>query len=290
MKNLSETSILTAMITPFDSEGALAIDKVKDVVDYLIEHHTEGIVVGGTTGESPTLSESEKLSLYQATIEANANRVPIICGVGSNDTAESVAFMKKVAELEGVAAGLCVVPYYNRPSQEGMYQHFKAISEASALPVILYNVPGRTGVNLEVATTLRLAKLPNIIGTKECQGIEALTAIVKDTPADFIVYSGEDHLALPAKLVGATGVISVSSHVVGDLMFEMYQAVADKDLDKAAKIHGKLNPIFNAMFSVPSPAPVKAVYNATGLAVGEPRLPLVSCTNEEKERILAALK
>lgn len=290
MKKLSETSILTAMITPFDSKGALAIDKVKEVVDYLIEHHTEGIVVGGTTGESPTLSESEKLSLYQATIDATAGRVPIICGVGSNDTAASVAFMKKVAELEGVTAGLCVVPYYNKPSQEGLYQHFKVISEASDLPVIVYNVPGRTGVNLEVATTLRLASLPNIIGTKECQGIEALTAIIKDTPADFLVYSGEDHLALPAKLVGATGIISVSSHVVGDTMFEMYQAIENKDFEKAAEIHGELNPVFNAIFSVPSPAPVKAIYNANGLAVGDPRLPLVPCTDEEKERILAVLK
>lgn len=287
--DLSETSILTAMITPFDETGALAIEKVADVVNYLIEHHTEGIVVGGTTGESPTLSETEKLTLYQETLNVVAGRVPVICGVGSNDTAASVAFIKKVAELEGVAAGLCVVPYYNKPSQEGMYQHFKAIAEASDLPIMLYNVPGRTSANLEVETTLRLAKLPNVIGTKECQGLEAFTKIVSNTSEDFLVYSGEDHLAFPTKLIGGTGIISVSAHVVGDDMYEMYQAIEEKNIEKAAQIHGKLNPVFDAVFSVPSPAPVKAIYNEWGLAVGEPRLPLVSCNEAEKTRIMTEI-
>ena len=289
MKNLREASILTAMITPFDESGVLAMERVEDVVNYLIEHHTEGIVVGGTTGESPTLSETEKLALYQETIRAVAGRVPVICGVGSNDTAASVSFIKKVAELEGVAAGLCVVPYYNKPSQEGMYQHFKALAEASDLPIVLYNVPGRTGVNLEVETTLRLAKLPNIIGTKDCSGIEAFTSIVNQTSDDFLVYSGEDHLAYPTKMVGGSGIISVSSHVVGNEMYEMYQALEEKNIEKAAQIHGLLNPVFDAVFSVPSPAPIKAIYNEWGLAVGDPRLPLVPCNTQERKRILTEI-
>lgn len=287
--NLDEASILTAMITPFDHQGALAMDKIPSVVNYLIEHHTEGIVVGGTTGESPTLSETEKLKLYEATIDAVAGRVPVICGVGTNNTRESVEFIQKVAKLEGVTAGLCVVPYYNKPSQEGMYQHFKALAEASDLPIILYNVPGRTSINLEVATTLRLAELPNIIGTKDCQGLEAFTALVNQAPKDFLVFSGEDHLALPCKMIGGAGIISVSSHVVGNEMFDMYQALKDGRHEVAAAIHRQLNPIFNAIFSVPSPAPVKAVYNEWGLDVGEPRLPLVSCNKEEKENILTSI-
>lgn len=288
-KELSQATILTAMITPFDNQGALAIEKVADVVNYLIEHHTEGIVVGGTTGESPTLSEEEKLVLYKETIKVVAGRVPVICGVGSNDTQASISFIKKVAQLDGVAAGLCVVPYYNKPSQEGLYQHFKALAQASDLPIILYNVPGRTGVNMTVETTLRLAKVPNIIGTKECQGLEAFTHIVNKTPKDFLVYSGEDHLSLPCKLVGGNGIISVSAHVVGQEMFEMYQALEKKDIEKAAEIHRQLNAVFDAVFSVPSPAPIKTIYNEWGLMVGEPRLPLVSCNDEEKLRIMTEI-
>lgn len=288
-KKINQASILTAMITPFDEKGALAMEKVSDVVNYLLEHHTEGIVVGGTTGESPTLSEEEKIDLYKETIRVVAGRVPVICGVGSNDTRASISFIKKVAQLEGVAAGLCVVPFYNKPSQEGLYQHFKALSEASDLPIILYNVPGRTGVNMSVETTLRLEKLPNIIGTKECQGLEAFTQIVKNVSDDFLVYSGEDHLALPCKLIGGAGIISVSSHIVGDKMYEMYQALENKEIEEAATIHQELNPVFDAVFSAPSPAPVKAIYNEWGLDVGEPRLPLVSCNNEEIVRIMTEI-
>ncbi len=290
MKNtLKNASILTAMVTPFDEKGSLAMEKVRDVVNYLLEHHTEGIVVGGTTGESPTLSEDEKLALYKETLKVVAGRVPVICGASSNDTRASIAFIKKIAALEGVAAGLCVVPYYNKPSQEGLYQHFKALAEASELPLILYNVPGRTGVNLEVATTLRLATLPNIIGTKECQGLVAFTEIVKETDDDFLVYSGEDHLALPTKLIGGSGVISVSSHVIGDKMHDMYEALKSQDLTKAASIHQEISPVIDAVFSVPSPAPIKAIYNEWGLEVGEPRLPLVSCNSNEKERIMTII-
>ena len=289
INELKNARILTAMITPFDESGNLAMEMIPVVVNYLIEHHTEGIVVGGTTGESPTLSEEEKIILYKETIKSVAGRVPVICGVGSNDTRASISFIQRVANLQGVTAGLCVVPYYNKPSQEGMYQHFKALAEASDLPIILYNVPGRTGVNMTVETTLRLAKVPNIIGTKECQGLEAFTSIVNNTPQDFLVYSGEDHLSLPCKLIGGDGIISVSSHVVGDEMFEMYQALEEKDIEKAAKIHGELNPVFDAVFSVPSPAPIKTIYNEWGLLVGEPRLPLVSCNNEEKTKIMTEI-
>ena len=289
MKRLETARILTAMVTPFDKKGALAMEMIPVVVNYLLEHHTEGIVVGGTTGESPTLSEEEKLILYKETIKAVAGRVPVICGVSSNDTRSSASFIQQVAKLEGVSAGLCVVPYYNKPNQEGLYQHFKTLAEASDLPIILYNVPGRTGINMTVETTLRLAEIPNIIGTKECQGLEAFTQLVTNVPQNFLVYSGEDHLGLFCRLIGGAGIISVSSHVVGNEMYEMYQALEEKDIDKAARIHKELSPVFDAVFSVPSPAPIKTIYNEWGLIVGEPRLPLVSCDENEKRKIMTEI-
>ncbi|MGY3750111.1 4-hydroxy-tetrahydrodipicolinate synthase [Vagococcus acidifermentans] len=286
---LKDATILTAMITPFDENGAVNFEVLPDLIEYLLEHHTEGLIVSGTTGESPTLSEEEKLKLFKETVKIVDGRVPIVCGVGSNNTAESVAFAKKVAEIEGVAAGLCVVPYYNKPSQEGLYQHFKAIAEASSLPVMLYNVPGRTVANMEVATTLRLAELPNVIGVKECHGLDAISEIIEQAPADFLVYSGEDGMAMAARSIGGNGIISVASHVAGDDLYEIYQALEAGDLEKAGRIHRQFVPKYKAVFSVPSPAPVKAVLNHLGLNVGAPRLPLVACTPEETQRILNEL-
>ncbi|AQP53500.1 4-hydroxy-tetrahydrodipicolinate synthase [Vagococcus penaei] len=286
---LQNVTIWTAMVTPFNTEGKLAIDKVGPLVDYLLANETEGLVVAGTTGESPTLNREEELELFKEVIRCVDGRVPIICGVGTNDTAETVKFIKQVAELDGISAGLCVVPYYNKPSQEGMYRHFKTLSEASNLPIMLYNVPGRTGVSLSVETTLSLAQLPNIIGTKDCQGLEAIAELVECAPDDFLIYTGEDALAMPAKIIGATGVISVASHVVGKEMFAMYQAIQLGDLIKAAKYHRVLLSTYQAVFSCPSPSPVKAILNQWGIEVGEPRLPMVACTNDETMDILTKI-
>lgn len=287
--NLNEASIITAMVTPFDEKGEIDLTATKNLIEYLLQHHTEGLVVGGTTGESPTLSHDEKITLFKEVVAMVAGRVPIICGIGSNNTQETIAFTKEVAQIEGVSAGLCVVPYYNKPNQEGLYQHFKAVSEASDLPIILYNVPGRTVAALMVETTLRLAQLPNIIGIKECTGVETLARLVEEAPADFLIFSGEDGLAFEAKAYGTQGIISVASHVLGDEMFAMYQALEQGKVKEAAAIQRKFLPKANALFSVPSPAPVKAVLNRNGIKVGSLRLPLVACTAEEEQKIMNCL-
>ena len=286
---LTEASLLTAMATPFNADGSLALDKLPALIEYLLAHHTEGLIVGGTTGESPTLDEEEMLALYEETVKIVAGRVPIICGAGSNDTRKTINFINKVAKIEGVSAGLVVVPYYNRPNQEGLYQHFKAVAAASPLPIIIYNVPSRTSVNLEVATTLRLAALENVLGTKECNGLEALAILKKRAPKDFLIYTGEDSLALAAKTLGVQGVISVVSHVAGDEMHAMYQHLAQGEVAAAAALYCDLVPKIQAVFSVPSPAPVKAALTERGVDLGPVRLPLVACTPQEKENILMIL-
>lgn len=279
--DLKEAKIITAMVTPFDEKGAIAFEQLPKLVEHLLAHHTQGLILAGTTGESPTLTHDEEFELFQEVIKLVDGRVPLICGVGTNDTRDSVNFVREVAKVPGIAAGLAVVPYYNRPNQEGLYQHFKTISEASDLPIILYNVPGRTADNLTVETTLRLAELPNIIGIKECQGLDALTEIVAGAPEDFLVFTGEDSLAFPAYAVGANGVISVASHLLGNEIHSMYAALDRGDVKEAARLQRFLLPRMNALFSVSSPAPVKALLNRQGINVGPLRLPLVPCSEEE---------
>ncbi|OTN86405.1 4-hydroxy-tetrahydrodipicolinate synthase [Enterococcus sp. 7E2_DIV0204] len=287
--NLENATIITAMVTPFDESGAIDFAKLPQLVDHLLDHHTEGIILAGTTGESPTLTHDEEIELFNEVIRLVDGRVPIICGVGTNDTRDSVEFVQEISAIRGIDAGLAVVPYYNKPNQEGLYQHFKAIAEASDLPIILYNVPGRTVASLDVATTLRLAELDNIIAIKECFGLDALTELVEKAPKDFLVYTGEDSLAFSIKAIGGQGVISVASHVFGTEMYDMFQALDHGEIKKAASIQRQLLPKMNALFSVPSPAPVKAVLNQMGISVGDLRLPLVPCTSEEKAKILSIL-
>lgn len=283
---LTEASIITAMVTPFADNGEIDFAKLPGLIEHLLAHHSEGLVVAGTTGESPTLTHEEELKLFQEVIRIVAGRVPIICGVGTNDTKDTVRFVKEVAKIEGVAAGLCVVPYYNKPNQEGLYQHYKAIAEASDLPIILYNVPGRTITSLSPDTIVRLSLLPNIIGIKECAGLEQIAEVIERTADDFIVFSGEDALAYAAKLTGAQGVVSVASHLLGDDIYAMYQFIKKGNLEDAARVQRQFLPKAAACFSVPSPAPIKAVLNHMGIPVGGLRLPLVSCTPEEEKRIL----
>lgn len=287
--NLENASIITAMVTPFDDKGAIDFDKLSQLVDHLLDQHTEGLILAGTTGESPTLTHDEEIDLFNEVIRLVDGRVPIICGVGTNDTRDSVEFVKEISAIRGIDAGLAVVPYYNKPNQEGLYQHFKAIAEASDLPIILYNVPGRTVTSLSVETSLRLAELDNIIAIKECSGLDAVTELIEKAPNDFLVYTGEDSLAFATKALGGQGVISVASHIYGSEMYDMFQALDQGDLKKGAKIQRRLLPKMNALFSVPSPAPVKAVLNHQGISVGGLRLPLVACTTEEKAEILTIL-
>lgn len=285
--DIQEASIITAMVTPFDHENNIDFKKLEKLIDHLIATGTQGIVVGGTTGESPTLSHDEKLTLYQHTVEFAAGRVPIIAGTGSNNTAETISFTQEVAQIKGIDAALVVTPYYNKPNQAGLYAHFEAVAKSTDLPIIIYNVPGRTSVSIEPATTIRLSAIETIIGVKECVGIEAMSEIISHTGADFLVYTGEDTLSLPAKAIGANGVISVASQVFGEEMKEMYDAFEAGKLTEAAKLSRELIPKMDALFSVPSPTPTKFLLNHQGIDVGGVRLPLVECTTEEEKVILS---
>ncbi|HEM6386245.1 TPA: 4-hydroxy-tetrahydrodipicolinate synthase [Streptococcus suis] len=286
IQDLRDVKIITAMITPFKEDGAINYDVLPELVEHLLAHHTEGILLAGTTAESPTLTHAEELELFAA-VQKNVNgRVPLIAGIGTNDTRDSIEFAKEVAAFGGFAAGLAIVPYYNKPSQEGMYQHFKAIADASDLPIIIYNIPGRVVVEMTPETMLRLAEHPNIIGVKECTSLANMAYLIEHKPEDFLIYTGEDGDAFHAMNLGADGVISVASHTNGDEMYEMFTAIEQQDIRTAAAIQRKFIPKVNALFSYPSPAPVKAVLNYLGFEVGPLRLPLVPCPEEDAKRII----
>lgn len=285
--------LITAMVTPFDRSGEINWDETAILIEHLIaDQKSDSLVIAGTTGESPTLSESEKLELFAFAVKQAAGRCKIIAGTGSNNTAHSVELTKK-AEACGVDGILLVAPYYNKPNQEGLYKHFEAIAAATSLPVMLYNVPGRTGVSLSTATTLRLAQLPNIVATKECASIDQVTAIAAGAPEGFIVYSGDDSAALPALSVGAYGIVSVASHIAGARMKEMIEAYVAGNVQEAAKLHQSLFPLFKGLFECPDPLPnpsaVKFALNERGYQVGDVRLPLVSPSESEASFIRSML-
>ncbi|HEM3164706.1 4-hydroxy-tetrahydrodipicolinate synthase [Streptococcus suis] len=286
IQDLRDVKIITAMITPFKEDGAINYDVLPELVEHLLAHHTEGILLAGTTAESPTLTHAEELELFAAVQKIVNGRVPLIAGIGTNDTRDSIEFAKEVAAFGGFAAGLAIVPYYNKPSQEGMYQHFKAIADASDLPIIIYNIPGRVVVEMTPETMLRLAEHPNIIGVKECTSLANMAYLIEHKPEDFLIYTGEDGDAFHAMNLGADGVISVASHTNGDEMYEMFTAIEQQDIRTAAAIQRKFIPKVNALFSYPSPAPVKAVLNYLGFEVGPLRLPLVPCPEEDAKRII----
>ncbi|WP_178382352.1 4-hydroxy-tetrahydrodipicolinate synthase [Paenibacillus sp. P3E] len=285
--------LITAMVTPFDRAGEINWEATSRLVDYLIEEQkSEALVVCGTTGESPTLSDEEKLELFAYVLKKAAGRCKIIAGTGSNSTRHSI-HLTQAAEKIGVDGVLLVVPYYNKPNQEGLYQHFAAIAGETSLPVILYNVPSRTSISMSTATTLRLADIPNIVATKECLSVDQITQIVSACPADFRVYSGDDAAGLAALAVGGHGIISVASHVVGEQMAEMIQAYVSGDVRRAGALHRKLFPVFKGLFECPQPLPnpsaVKYALGLLGVDVGTVRLPLVPPSEEEAAFIAALL-
>ncbi|MFD1671194.1 4-hydroxy-tetrahydrodipicolinate synthase [Agrilactobacillus yilanensis] len=280
---LDDVSIITAMVTPFTDDNT-EVDKTRLslLVEHLLATGTDALLVGGTTGEGPTLSQTEKLDLLKETIALVKHRVPIIANVGTNNTKQTIDFMNQVAEIEGVDAALVVVPYYNKPNQAGLYAHFEAIAKNGKLPFLIYNIPGRTGVEIDVATILRLALLPNVIGVKDCTGITNLGALIKGTEnLDFSVYTGEDNYAFAAKAMGANGVISVVSHLYGDELAQMYRLIELGKVKDAAKIQTALDPKIAALFSTPSPSATKAMLADRNLPVGGVRLPLVMPTSTE---------
>lgn len=281
--------LVTAMVTPFNEQNQIDYEKTERLIDHLLATGSEGIVVSGTTGESPTLSRAEKLDLFRHVVSYAKGKCHIIAGTGSNDTASSIEFTQEVQSI-GVDAVMLVAPYYSRPSQEGLYAHFKALAEATDLPVMLYNVPGRTAVNMTAETTLRLAQLPNVVCVKEASGnLSQMAKIIEHAPEGFELYSGDDGLTLPVLSIGGVGIVSVASHVVGRPMAEMISAFLDGNVAEASRLHRKLLPVFEGLFAYPSPGPTKAALEMLGIAVGGVRLPLVELNEQEKAFVASLL-
>ncbi len=274
--DLKNSHIMTAMVTPFDKDGNVDYELLKKLIDHLLSTGTDGILVSGTTGEGPTLTEEEKIELIEKTVEYVAGRVPVVAGTGSNNTKATIEYTNKVAKIDGVDAALVVVPYYNKPDQAGMIAHFTAVADNVALPIVMYNIPGRTGVTMEVKTIAELSRHQNIIGIKDCTGIVNMAEIVANTPDDFLAFTGEDADALAARNVGAQGVISVASHLFGKEISQMYAANSKGDNEIAGELMRDLTPKMKALFSHPSPSPVKAALNHVGIEVGGCRLPILA--------------
>ncbi|HWO78013.1 MAG TPA: 4-hydroxy-tetrahydrodipicolinate synthase [Bacillus sp. (in: firmicutes)] len=282
--------VSTAMVTPFDKRGNIDFGKTSQLIEYLISNGTDSLVVAGTTGESATLTTEEKVALFRHVVKVVNKRIPVIAGTGSNNTYASLELTKR-AEAEGVDGCLLVVPYYNKPSQQGIYQHFKTIAEGTSLPVMLYNVPSRTVANMDPETVIRLAEIPNVVALKEAGGsLDAMTEVIANTPDDFYLYSGEDGLTLPALAVGGAGVVSVASHVIGNEMQEMIQLFVSGNTQGAAKLHQKLLPFMKEIFKAPSPAPIKTALQIRGLDVGSVRLPLVPLSENERVSLMKVMQ
>ena len=281
-------AVQTAMVTPFKDDFSLDVARAQEVTTWLLDHGSDALVVAGTTGEGATLSDEEKIELWRATVEVARGK--IIAGTGTYDTAHTVHLTKE-AERLGCDAVLVVAPYYNKPPQTGLYEHFKAVAAATSLPVILYNVPSRTVVQISNETILRLAEIDNIVGVKDATGdFQLASELMAAAPGGFEVISGDDAATFPLVCLGGVGVISVTSHVAGEQMNEMIGLVERGDIDGARKIHSRLLPLYSALFHTTSPIPVKAAMELIGQPVGPPRLPLVPATRDEITRVEKALE
>ncbi len=281
--------VLTAMVTPFDSEGEVDYGQAKRLALALLDAGSDGVVVAGTTGEAPTLSHDEKLALFREVKAAVGDRGAVVAGTGTNNTAVSIALSKE-AEAAGVDALLLTAPYYSKPPQEGLFRHFQAIAAATSLPCILYNIPGRTAVNVTVETQLRLAEIPNMAGVKEASGdLEQIAAIIEGAH-DFLVWSGDDQLTLPIIAIGGYGVVGVATHLVGLQMRRMIEAQLDGRGSEAATIHRRLLPLMKTlMTAAPNPIPLKYALNHAGFQVGGLRLPLIEADAAVAESVVAEM-
>lgn len=292
MKNPYFGRLLTAMVTPFNADGSVNYEKAADLAEWLINNGSDGLVVAGSTGEAATMNAEEKLELFRVVVNRINKRVPVIAGTGSNNTADSVK-MTKMAEAMGVDGALIVGPYYNKPTQEGFYQHFAAVAQSTGLPIIVYNVPGRTASNISPAIVARLAAdFENIVAIKEAAGNVAQVAeLYSVLPEEFTIYSGDDGLILPFMSVGATGLISVLSNIGGGILQDVMQAYEDGRVREAAKLNARMVPLANAMFIETNPIPVKAAVTlVTGIDAGQPRLPLTPMEPENKAKMVAVLQ
>ncbi|MDA0265265.1 MAG: 4-hydroxy-tetrahydrodipicolinate synthase [Chloroflexi bacterium] len=273
--------LLTAMVTPFDEKGKVDYAQAKKLAHALLDSGSDGVVLSGTTGESPTLTTDEKMRLFGEVKESVGDKGAVIAGTGTYNTAESVELSQE-AEKMGVDGLLLVVPYYNKPPQEGIYRHFKAIADSTnSLPCIVYNIMGRTGVNMTDETTIRLSQIDNIIGTKEASGdMNQIARIIDGASPGFKVWSGDDNQTFLIMSIGGYGVVSVVSHLVGNQIKHMMGLLLEGDIEGAATEHRRLLPIFLGMFTESNPIPVKYAVNQIGMRVGEPRLPMVPPSKE----------
>ena len=282
--------VFTALVTPFNKDGSLDEKALRNLVETQITRGISGLVPVGTTGESPTLSHDEHHKVIEIVIDQTNKRVPVIAGTGSNCTAEAVDLTKN-AKAAGADYTLQVAPYYNKPSQEGFYRHFSAVADEGGLPVIIYNIPGRSGKNIENATMFRLAVHPNIAGVKEASGsIVQMMDVIDGTPDDFAVLSGDDGMGLPMIAAGGDGIISVVSNVYPEKMEALVKACLESDMVKARKLHYELTPLFRAMFIDTNPIPVKYAMARMGFMEELYRLPLCPMTDANKAVVDEALK
>jgi 4-hydroxy-tetrahydrodipicolinate synthase len=281
--------LLTAMITPFDADGAVDHGTAWDLAAHLVATGSDGIVVAGTTGESPTLDDDEKITLVRTVVDAVGSAAAVVAGTGTYDTAESVELTRRAVDA-GCTGVMAVTPYYSRPSQDGLFAHFTAIAEASAVPVLLYNIPSRTGRLIDVATLTRLSAHERIVAVKDAVGDLAFTTRTRlACPQGFAIYSGDDILTLPMMSVGAVGIVSVASHLAGAQIASMVAAAVAGDWERAQALHLELAPLFAALFVEPNPMPVKAAMDALWKPVGSPRLPLVAASAETVDGVKEAL-
>lgn len=278
------------MVTPFYEGGEVNYPLTEKLANHLIDHGTDTVLVCGTTGESPSLTWDEEYALFQTVKQAVGSRAKVLAGTGSNSTQEAIEATRKAEKL-GLDGSLQVVPYYNKPPQDGLYGHFEAIAQAAPdLPIMLYNVPGRTSCNLLPETAIKLSKLPNIIAIKEASGnLDQVSQLSRLSSAEFEIYSGDDSLTLPMLSVGAVGVVSVASHLVGNSLQEMIKAFESGQVSQATAIHLKLFPLFKALFATTSPIPLKVALDLQGWAIGNCRLPLSSGSAELRQDLAATL-
>lgn len=282
--------LITAVVTPFDENSQVDVLRFEKLMEHLLDTGSTALVVTGTTGESPTLNAIEKLKIWEAALDYVDERIPIIVGVGTNNTKTTLHNIK-LAEEVGVDALLIVTPYYNKPSQKGLLNHFKTVAESTNLPIILYNIPARCGIELELETILELAKIPNIIGIKDSTGnTKLLSELKEELDEDFLLYCGDDVLYLETLKLGGAGVISVASHLVGKTMKQIFEYYQTGFIEKSESLNDKLKPFYKAIFTYPNPAPVKALLGKHGIDVGGVRLPLTSLEADEEEALWKKVK
>jgi 4-hydroxy-tetrahydrodipicolinate synthase len=283
-------SVVTAMVTPFREDHAVDLGQAQELASWLVDHGSDAVVVAGSTGESPTLTHKEKAELFRAVAEAVRGRGKLICGTGTYSTAETLE-LTQAAENAGADGILVVTPYYNKPPQRGLVAHFERVADATELPVILYNVPGRTATRIEHETLLGLAGRQNIVAVKDSTGdFQAASRLIAEVPDGFEIYSGDDWATFGYVCLGAVGVVSVAAHLVGPQIRQMVELIETGDVPAARKLHEELSPLFNALFVTSNPIPVKAALEMVGRPCGVPRLPLVPATAEERERVRTALE